>query len=277
MATVPQIVSRAPEAGGSARHGAPQFADSVGAVREAPAGDETSGRALVAPVWRLVAPLWHTALLVAFFLVLAAGGALFQKSATAESSAPSHAQGAATLYLSILAAEWGLLYYVWKAGLKRTGTTLRELVGGRWACWRDVGRDAALAAGLWATWKLASLGVERFMGPDHAAGIGSFLPRQPLEIGLWVLVSITAGITEEIVFRGYLQRQFTALTRSRWIGLLIQAALFGISHGYQGLAACGRIALFGAFFGGIALWRRSLRPGIIAHAGTDILAGLFRI
>jgi len=30
-------------------------------------------------------------------------------------------------------------------------------------------------------------------------------------------------------------------------------------------------------FGLLALWRGSLRPGIIAHAGSDILSGIFRI
>jgi hypothetical protein len=63
-------------------------------------------------------------------------------------------------------------------------------------------------------------------------------------------------------------------------GLLVdsyydKAGLFGISHGYQGLEACVKIAIGGALFGLLALWRSSLRPGIVAHAGTDILGGIF--
>ena len=34
---------------------------------------------------------------------------------------------------------------------------------------------------------------------------------------------------------------------------------------------------FGLLFGVVALWRRSLRPGMIAHAATDIMSGLFRL
>jgi hypothetical protein len=30
-------------------------------------------------------------------------------------------------------------------------------------------------------------------------------------------------------------------------------------------------------FGLLALWRGSLRPGMIAHSGTDILSGIFGI
>src|ERR1700730_3658534 len=59
--------------------------------------------------------------------------------------------------------------------------------------------------------------------------------------------------------------------------IFLQAALFGISHGYQGVEAAVKIAIFGALYGLIALWRGSLRPGMIAHAGSDILSGIFGI
>jgi membrane protease YdiL (CAAX protease family) len=87
-------------------------------------------------------------------------------------------------------------------------------------------------------------------------------------------VSISAGISEEIVFRGYLQRQLTALTGRTWLALLLQVTVFGIAHGYQGVQNCVAIALYGALFTLLALWRKSLRPGMIAHACTDIAGGL---
>ena len=95
-----------------------------------------------------------------------------------------------------------------------------------------------------------------------------------MEGALWVLLSISAGFSEELAFRGYLQRQFTALTGRTSQALLLQAAVFGIAHGYQGLQACLAIALYGALFTLLALWRKSLRPGMIAHAWTDIASGL---
>ena len=120
-------------------------------------------------------------------------------------------------------------------------------------------------------------GWDRWVGLGHAASIQTFLPRRAGEILLWVGVSVSAGVCEELVFRGYFQRQFEVFTRSRWIALFLQAALFGISHGYQGLEACVKIAIFGAFYGLLALWRGSLRPGMIAHGGSDILSGIFGI
>jgi hypothetical protein len=101
------------------------------------------------------------------------------------------------------------------------------------------------------------------------------LPRGPVETSLWLALSASAGFCEELVFRGYFLTQLRALTRSRWSALILQAALFGISHGYQGVTACLKIAVFGALYGIVALWRRSLRPGMIAHAWTDVAGGLF--
>jgi uncharacterized protein len=78
---------------------------------------------------------------------------------------------------------------------------------------------------------------------------------------------------EEIIFRGYLQRQFSALTGNAYIAIVIQAAVFGASHGYEGTRRMIVIFVFGAMFGFLALWRRSLRPGMMAHALHDSAAG----
>jgi uncharacterized protein len=225
---------------------------------------------------RLVAPRWHTALLVALFLALTVSGALFQRQARAQpATLPEHPQ-VLRLYLSLIVMEWGLFLYVWKGGLRRSGTKLRDLIGGRWRSPADVAVDAGLAAGLWIAWTILAKGIDRLL-PSHAASIQTFLPRRASEILLWVGVCVSAGICEELVFRGYFQKQFEAFTGSRWIALFLQAALFGIAHGYQGLEACFKIAVYGAMFGFLALWRGSLRPGMIAHTGTDILSGIFGI
>jgi membrane protease YdiL (CAAX protease family) len=173
--------------------------------------------------------------------------------------------------------EWGLFYFVWKVGLRRTGTKVSEIIGGRWASAKDVSVDVGLAIGLWAIWKLVEMGWDRWLGPSHATSIQTFLPQRALEILLWIGVSISAGICEEFVFRGYFQKQFEMFTHTRWIALAMQAVLFGISHGYQGIEACAQIATFGALYGLLALWRKSLRPGMIAHAGSDILSGILGI
>jgi membrane protease YdiL (CAAX protease family) len=223
---------------------------------------------------RWIAPPWHTWALAGLFLLLAGAGAWYQHAAGAPAAAPQGHPSVAPLYLSLIALEWGLVFYV-QRGLRRTGTSLRLLVGGRWRGWQDVALDVGLGAAVWVVWTALTLAWDRWLGPGHAVSIQRMLPRGPVETSLWLALSASAGFCEELVFRGYFLTQLRALTRSRWSALILQAALFGISHGYQGVTACLKIAVFGALYGIVALWRRSLRPGMIAHAWTDVAGGLF--
>ncbi len=226
---------------------------------------------------RPVAPVWHTTVLIAFCLALSAAGALFQRTRGASGATPTARPALAPLYLSLIAGEWGLFLYVARGGLRRTGTRARELIGGHWRSRGEFLRDLGLGLALWGSWILVGVTWTRVLGPSHAAAVPQLLPRGGLEVPLWVALSASAGICEEFVFRGYFQRQFQALTGSRWLSVIAQGALFGISHAYQGAAACARITVYGMMFGLVAAWRGSLRPGMIAHAWTDVAAGLFGI
>jgi membrane protease YdiL (CAAX protease family) len=226
---------------------------------------------------RLIAPRWHTTLLVALFLTLALSGAFFQRHARSQREMLQQHPHVVPLYLSLIAMEWGLFVWVWRGGLRRTSTKLSELIGGKWTSAKDVMVDCVLAFGLWSVWTLVNTAWYRWLGPGRAASIQTYLPQRALEILLWIGVSISAGFCEELVFRGYFQKQFETFTHSRWVALFLQAVLFGISHGYQGIEACVKIACFGALYGLFAIWRKNLRPGMMAHAWGDILSGIFRI
>jgi uncharacterized protein len=102
----------------------------------------------------------------------------------------------------------------------------------------------------------------------------ALLPRSPLEIALWVGISVSAGICEETIFRGYLQRQLMVMTGSRPAGMLLAAGTFGLVHLYQGWRMATVLGLYGLMFGLLAYWRRSVRPGMIAHAWQDALTGV---
>jgi membrane protease YdiL (CAAX protease family) len=213
-----------------------------------------------------IAPWWHTALLIGLFVAVSAGGARLRPGTL------QRHPNMAPLYLSLIVAEWGLVYYVWKGGTK-----LRSLIGGRWTGPKDVLVDASLGLALWALWEVARIAWVSLPGHSQAASIHRLLPQGAMEIALWVAVSLSAGFAEELVFRGYFQKQFEALTRSNWAALLMQGALFGIAHGYQGFGATVAIAFYGVLFGLLAIRRGSLRPVMIAHGATDILVGVFGI
>jgi hypothetical protein len=50
--------------------------------------------------------------------------------------------------------------------------------------------------------------------------------------------------------------------------------MFGAAHGYQGARNMVLLAVFGVLFSALAIVRRSLRAGIIAHSWHDLIAGL---
>jgi len=230
---------------------------------------------LQAPRPRPVASWRHTVTLLAVFAAVTVLGALFQhRSAAAPVSGHPNV---IPIYAQLFVMEWALFFFVWKRGLASTGTTLRELIGGHWDSPRAVVIDLALAAALLGAWKLAVPLLNRLIGHDHAVSIVAYLPRGAVECVLWVALSLSAGFCEELVFRGYFQRQIAAWTGSQAIAVLLQGVLFGILHGYQGVAASARIACFGALYGAVALWKKNLRPGMLAHATTDILSGILRV
>jgi hypothetical protein len=104
--------------------------------------------------------------------------------------------------------------------------------------------------------------------------LGFLTPGTNLELAAWFCVSTTAGVCEEIIFRGYLQRQFATIGDSMLIGVLISAVVFGASHGYEGVARMILIGIFGLMFGLLAWWRKSLRTGMMAHAWHDAFSGM---
>jgi len=219
-----------------------------------------------------VAPYWHTGILIGIIALLTLAGAVFQKHGGTNPTA-GHSS-LIPLYLSLLAAEWGLLTFI-RRGARMSGTTLTDLIGRDWNTRRGLLRDVVLGLSLWVVWEACEFTWTHVFGAGQAASINGLLPRDPLEIILWIAVSASAGFCEEVAFRGYCQRQFAALTHSRWLGLLLQALLFSVGHGYEGVQACIRIALYGLLFGLLAYWRKSLRAGMIGHAVSDVVAGIF--
>src|SRR5437762_461261 len=57
--------------------------------------------------------------------------------------------------------------------------------------------------------------------------LGFLTPHSHLEFALFVGLALTAGFCEEIIFRGYLQKQFAAASGMAAIGVLAQGILFG--------------------------------------------------
>jgi len=165
------------------------------------------------------------------------------------------------LYLTLIAFEAALFLGI-RALAARRGQSLANLVGRR-----PTLADIPIGAAMWLGWMGVSYVIDLWLPPSTSQAVASMLPAGVIDSVLWVLLSTSAGIVEELAFRGYLQRR---------TGIVVQAIVFGIVHGYQGLYSIIRITVYGLLFGVVAHWRKSLVPGMIAHAWTDIAAGLLR-
>jgi membrane protease YdiL (CAAX protease family) len=179
-------------------------------------------------------------------------------------------------YLIDILGDCALLYYCW-AGVHWHGGNLETLSGGRWRSWRSVAADVAIAVPFWVVWEAAAYGVHRLLGPDTARSATGLLPQSIPEILVWILVSTTAGFTEELQTRGYLQRQFHALSGSIAVAVLGQAVVFGLMHSYQGWKQVIVISVLGVLYGALAAWRRNLRANMIAHAWSDVWEGWLKM
>ena len=225
----------------------------------------------------LIAPFWHTLLITALIL----GNSFLGSSKVGA----VHGSGSRImLYGGTFVTQLLLILLVW-FGIWLRGVRMRDLIGGRWKTVESFLLDVALAVAFLVVADLLLVGVRVAMGTldlhnlakqkdDTLRMLGPIAPHTYLEAGLFVLLSVFAGLFEEIIFRGYLQRQFGALSQNAVVGIVASAAMFGLAHGYQGTRMMVVIAVFGAFFGILAHFRKSLRPGMMAHAFQDSLSGL---
>jgi membrane protease YdiL (CAAX protease family) len=216
---------------------------------------------------RVASPI-HTLLVLA-----ALGGWAFSHKISADHLSKAARPNRVHSYLVILLFEW-LLFALVMAGVWRIRASVLIVLGEHWHSVRQVLRDIGIAIGFW----IVAAGLLWLFGwflriHENGAAIAAMLPHGVVELTCWIALSVSAGICEETIFRGYLQPQFMALTKSAPAGILLSAAAFGAAHAYQGFRMTILISLYGAMFGILAYWRRSVRPGMIAHAWQDSLNG----
>jgi membrane protease YdiL (CAAX protease family) len=224
---------------------------------------------------KLLAPIWHTVLLIVILL----GNSYLTAIQTGKAGSASP-KAKMLEYLLTMVLEFVLLLIVW-FGIRLRGVKMRELVGGRWNSVEDILIDIGIAAGFWIFSLGVLAGFAYLLGLAHASEaqnakkmIDLLGPQNWQALVMFIVLSTVAGLVEEIIFRGYLQQQFAALTGNVYIGLIISAIIFGSGHGYEGLKRMVLIAIYGSLFGLLALWRKSLRPGMMAHAWHDSISGV---
>jgi membrane protease YdiL (CAAX protease family) len=252
-----------------------------------------------------IAPAWHTIVLVVAIIAFSIHGA--GRLSAIHGSIDRLASYGFSATMEVVVLAWVVL------GLRLKKIPLRTLLGSFSFDSRSIATDLGFALVFWicSLMVLGTLGIawsgveavlthrqaaahtagqtgqagqtgkaEKALAPDaeqleRLRALAQLAPANGREIAAWALLCLLVGFIEEIVFRGYLQRQFIGWARGGVVvGVLASAIVFGSAHAYQGVRGMVLLTVFGALFSLLALHRGSLRAGIFAHAWHDLIAGL---
>ena len=202
-------------------------------------------------------------------------GATFGYRRLLRASAERRPRVRMSLYAMAMAVQWGLVL----------ATAVLWIVSGRTL--REIGLEprattglAGVAAGFAIKFVLIRRQRTTALRDDEALAevrermhhVEPMLPREPHELRRFYALSITAGICEEILYRGFMIWFLTSYL-GPWLALGASAVVFGIGHSYQGVRGILLTTLVGAFLAGVYFISGSLYPGIVMHALMDIHSG----
>jgi membrane protease YdiL (CAAX protease family) len=122
---------------------------------------------------------------------------------------------------------------------------------------------------------VAVLVLGRTLRIPESRVLRDLIPETPREKVGFAFLSLTAGITEEFIFRGFLLAALTAVTGSAGVAVALSSAVFGILHAYQNPLGAARAGVLGAVLAVPLLATGSLFPSMVAHAAIDVLSGIW--
>src|SRR4029077_331466 len=112
--------------------------------------------------------------------------------------------GETSFYFVAILIQWVWFAYIWY-GLHLRKHSLRNLIGGEWNNLKQLAADIVIGLTFWVVWYAAE-DLIRFaliaLGLRNSGG--AVFPQGILQIVVWILMAITSGISEEVVYRGYL-------------------------------------------------------------------------
>jgi membrane protease YdiL (CAAX protease family) len=117
---------------------------------------------------------------------------------------------------------------------------------------------------------------------DAALGEGTpFLPRRMRELPAYTLMCLSAGIFEEIIYRGFMVTYFLPQHNGGSglpvLAIIAPALLFSLAHGYQGWQAVGKIFLLSVLLAVIFVASGSIWLVMLIHTLIDLIGGIVAI
>lgn len=214
--------------------------------------------------------------LLSFPLVLRWTGAL--SVAGIDPQSPQHTRAFLKFCFALTAFLW-VCFFIVLVGIRSSGRTRwQELVGAKWSRWQAIIGDLGIALATLVMMAVIGNLSNAVRGPfqHDTAAFRSMVAQNSVEAVAFLVAALTAGFVEEFVFRGYVQRQCQALCGSTVLASILQLVVFTQGYLYQGWLRLVPVLLIGFVLTIVALWRKSLVPGMIAHGlGDSLVAFIF--
>jgi membrane protease YdiL (CAAX protease family) len=130
---------------------------------------------------------------------------------------------------------------------------------------RSAGWGLGLAVVAFAILAVCLVGFSAFgIHYGEGAGISRALP-------VTLLAVTRAGISEEVLYRGFALERLQSLTGSKWIAAGVTLVLFAAFHFRQGMAGVFLAFVLGGLFTLLYLWKRDLLATITGHFLVDFV------
>lgn len=179
------------------------------------------------------------------------------------------------LYFQAIALQWGLSALMLSVWLMRGRSAMAlglEPRDPRMALLSMVGAGV-IAAAFWLVRSRVRRDPEAL---DHVlqklVHIERMLPHSWSEKRIFHMVAFTAGVCEELLYRGYLIWYF-----GHWLpvvpAVVVSSVIFGVGHSYQGVKGILTTTLVGGAMAAVYITTGSLWPAMAVHAIIDIHAG----
>ena len=195
----------------------------------------------------------------------------------------------ASLYREAIALQWGLAAIVLIAWFAFGRSAFDLGLAPRFGAWAEpLPRNLATAFPWWLIVPAATVAVALALlaagrsarrSDESLAAVREQLREverlMPTNAGEWrmfLALSLTAGLCEELLFRGYLQ-WYVGSWLDAWTAAVVVGALFGLGHLYQGPRGVLKTGIAGFVFATVTLLAGSIWPAAALHALLDAHSG----
>ncbi len=152
----------------------------------------------------------------------------------------------------------------------------------KWQWWTMLAAAVLLAAGLTTQYVVLTRtepGRQRLR--EELEAVEPFVPHDRRELRHFAALAVTAGICEEILYRGFLIWYATRLTGTTLIGIaaavLVTSVVFSAAHLYQGPRHAAQILVLALVGGTLYVVSGSLWIVMALHTYVDLASGLVAV